>query len=90
MKYDAPQEVEPWSPFVRSLEKLSLSTNDGRGWHMKTRLLCFCFGKEKRLMGGRHFVDIIGDISWTKGVSSRGHFWRHLVDKSIMRCPLFG
>ena len=25
--------------------------------------------------GGRHFVDIIGDISWTKEVTSRGHFW---------------
>ena len=22
--------------------------------------------------GGRHLVDIIGDISWTKGVASRG------------------
>ena len=28
-----------------------------------------------RKMGGRHFVDIIGDISWTKGVTFRGHFW---------------
>ena len=26
-------------------------------------------------LGGRHLVDIIGDISWTKGVTSRGHFW---------------
>ena len=24
--------------------------------------------------GGRHLVDIIGDFSWTKGVTSRGHF----------------
>ena len=24
--------------------------------------------------GGRHLVDIIGDISWTKEVTSRGHF----------------
>ena len=29
---------------------------------------------------GRHLVDIIGDISWTKRVTSRGHFWRHLMD----------
>ena len=34
-------------------------------------------------MGGRHLVDIIDDISWTKGVTSRGHFWRHLVDKNV-------
>ena len=26
------------------------------------------------LSGGRHLVDIIGDFSWTKGVTSRGHF----------------
>ena len=26
-------------------------------------------------MGGRHLVDIIGDISWTKEVTSRGQFW---------------
>ena len=25
--------------------------------------------------GGRHLVDIIGDISWTKEVTSRVHFW---------------
>ena len=25
--------------------------------------------------GGRHLVDIIGDILWTKGVTFRGHFW---------------
>ena len=25
--------------------------------------------------GGRHLVDIIGDISWTKEVTSHGHFW---------------
>ena len=24
--------------------------------------------------GGRHLVDIIGDFSWTKGVTSRGQF----------------
>ena len=24
---------------------------------------------------GRHLVDIIGDISWTIEVTSRGHFW---------------
>ena len=58
MKYDAQQEVEPWSPFVRSLEKLPQSTNDGRGWDMRTRLLCFCFGKEKRLnKAGNHEVE---------------------------------
>jgi hypothetical protein len=26
-------------------------------------------------VGGRHLVDIIGDFSWIKGVTSRGHFW---------------
>ena len=25
--------------------------------------------------GGRHLVDIIGDFSWKKEVTSRGHFW---------------
>ena len=25
--------------------------------------------------GGRHLLDIIGDFSWTKGATSRGHFW---------------
>ena len=40
-------------------------------------------------MGGRHLVDIIGDISWTKGVTSRGHFWRHLVDKSVHEMSSF-
>ena len=39
--------------------------------------------------GGRHFVDIIGDISWTKGVKSRGHFWRHLVDKNVHEMSSF-
>ena len=39
--------------------------------------------------GGRHFVDIIGDISWTKGVTSRGHFWRHLVDKNVHEMSSF-
>ena len=34
-------------------------------------------------LGRRHFVDIIGDISWTKGVTSCGHFWRHFVDKNV-------
>ena len=34
-------------------------------------------------LGGRHFVDKIGDISWTKEVTSRGHFWRHFVDKNV-------
>ena len=29
------------------------------------------------LAGGRHFVDIIGVISWTKGVTSRGHLKKH-------------
>ena len=24
--------------------------------------------------GGRRLVDLIGDFSWTKGVTSRGHF----------------
>ena len=27
------------------------------------------------IKGGRHLVDIKGDISWTKGVTFRGHFW---------------
>ena len=36
------------------------------------------------VMGGRHLVDIIGDISWTKGVTSHGHFWRHLVDTFVL------
>ena len=27
------------------------------------------------VMGGRHLVDIIGDFSWTEGVTFRGHFW---------------
>ena len=40
-------------------------------------------------MGGRHFVDIIGDISWTKGVTSRGHFWRHFVDKNVHEMSSF-
>ena len=39
--------------------------------------------------GGRHFVDIIGDISWTKGVTSRGHFWRHFVDKNVHEMSSF-
>ena len=39
--------------------------------------------------GGRHFVDIIGDISWTKGVTSCGHFWRHLVDKNVHEMSSF-
>ena len=40
-------------------------------------------------MGGRHFVDIIGDISWTKEVTFRGHFWRHLVDKNVHEMSSF-
>ena len=32
---------------------------------------------------GRHLVDIIGDISWTKEVTSRGHFWWHFVDTFV-------
>ena len=28
-----------------------------------------------KLPGGRHIMDIIGDISWTKEVTYRGHFW---------------
>ena len=39
--------------------------------------------------GGRHFVDKIGDISWTKGVTSRGHFWRHFVDKNVHEMSSF-
>jgi hypothetical protein len=31
--------------------------------------------RRTRNKGGRHLVDIIGDFSWTKGVTSRGHFW---------------
>ena len=34
----------------------------------------------KEMWGGRHLVDIIGDFSWTIGVTSDGHFWRLLVD----------
>ena len=30
--------------------------------------------RHKLKKGGRHLVDIIGDFSWTKGVTSRGHF----------------
>ena len=41
------------------------------------------------LTGGRHFVDKIGDISWTKGVTSRGHFWRHFVDKNVHEMSSF-
>ena len=40
-------------------------------------------------VGGRHFVDIIGVISWTKKVTSRGHFWRHLVDKNVHEMSSF-
>ena len=39
--------------------------------------------------GGRHLVDIIGDISWTKGVTSHGHFWRHFVDKNVHEMSSF-
>ena len=39
-------------------------------------------------LGGRHLVDIIGDISWTKEVTSRGHFWWHFVD--IFWVPFHG
>ena len=41
------------------------------------------------ISGGRHFVDIIGVISWTKGVTSRGHFWRHLVDENVHEMSSF-
>ena len=57
IKYEAPQEVEPWSSFFRSLEKLPKSTNDGRGWDTRTCLLCFYSLKEKRLKkAGNHEV----------------------------------
>ena len=57
MKYDAPQEVEPWWPFFRSLEKLPQSTNDRWGWDTRTCILCFYFRKEKRLKkAGNHEV----------------------------------
>ena len=39
--------------------------------------------------GGRHFVGIIGDISWTKGLTSRGHFWRHFMDKNVHEMSSF-
>ena len=39
--------------------------------------------------GGRHFVDLIGVISWTKGVTSHGHFWRHLVDENVHKMSSF-
>ena len=29
------------------------------------------------------------DISWTKGVTFRGHFWRHLLDKSVHEISSF-
>ena len=45
--------------------------------------------KHCRGLGGRHFVDMIGDISWTKGVTFRGHFWRHLVDKNVHEMSSF-
>ena len=45
--------------------------------------------KTDGILGGRHFVDIIGDISWTKGVTFRGHFWRHLVDKNVHEMSSF-
>ena len=32
---------------------------------------------------GRHLVDMIGDISWTKEVTSHGHFWWHFVDTFV-------
>ena len=41
------------------------------------------------LTGGRHLVDIIGDISWTKEVTSRGHFWGHFVDKNVHEMSSF-
>ena len=39
--------------------------------------------------GGRHLVDIIGDISWTNEVTSRGHFWRHFVDTFVHEMSSF-
>ena len=51
-------------------------------WPSKIFLAFFIFS------GGRHFVDIIGVISWTKGVTSRGHFWWHFVD--IFWVPFHG
>ena len=39
--------------------------------------------------GGRYFVDIIGDISWKKGVTFRGHFWWHFVDKNVHEMSSF-
>ena len=39
------------------------------------KLLCDVLFNEHNSLGGRHFVDIIGDISWTKEVTFRGHFW---------------
>ena len=40
--------------------------------------------------GGRHLVDIISDFSWTKGVTSRGHFWWLLVDTFVHEKSSFG
>ena len=45
--------------------------------------------KERIFSGGRHFVDKIGDISWTKGVTSDGHFWQHLMGKSVHEMSSF-
>ena len=34
-------------------------------------------------LGHYCWVNIIGDISWTKEVTSRGHFWGHFVDTFV-------
>ena len=52
-------------------------------WYQNTFLTC------SWRLGGRHFVDIIGDISWTKGVTFRGHFWWHFVDKNVHEMSSF-
>ena len=39
-------------------------------------VVSYFHGQNKyKITGGRHLVDIIGDISWTKEVTSHGHFW---------------
>ena len=58
-----------------------------RSWEIISHESSFMFSAI--LMGGRHFVDIIGDISWTKEVTFRGHFWRHLVDKNVHEMSSF-
>ena len=41
-------------------------------------------------LGGRHLVDIIGGFSWTKGVTSSGHFWWLLVYTFVHEKSSFG